>query len=87
MQRPRSPHQLAQEGIGLRDADDAELICLIPINGRFEVLDMNGRMVRDVAVNASTSDVSASGWSPGVYLLRAANTSGRVLGTQRVVIE
>lgn len=58
-----------------------------PVNGRIEVTDMSGRTVRTVTINGSTKSLSSSGWAAGVYLLRAINTNGRVMGTQRVVIE
>lgn len=68
-------------------AAGAPLSLTQPINGRIEVTDMSGRVVRTVPVNGSTTSLSSNGWSAGVYLLRAINTSGRVIGTQRVIVE
>lgn len=57
-------------------------------NGRIEVLDASGRLVAAIAMNPSmTNELPTVGWPAGLYLLRAADTEGQMMGTARVVVE
>ncbi|MEO8590216.1 MAG: T9SS type A sorting domain-containing protein [Flavobacteriales bacterium] len=64
------------------------IIAASATNGRIEVLDASGRLVATLKMNATaTNELSTSGWLAGLYLLRASDVHGRLVGTARVMVE
>lgn len=64
-------------------ADARFVISTSGMNGTFEVMSLQGKVMTTGIINGETS-VSTSGWSEGVYLVKTTFASGQV--TERIVI-
>ena len=52
-----------------------------------ELLDMNGRMMKRKVVNSLATRIETTGLSNGLYILRVTASNGKVLRTQKIIVQ
>ncbi|MDB5226047.1 MAG: hypothetical protein JWN78_240 [Bacteroidota bacterium] len=54
-------------------------------NGRFQLFDLNGKMVKEGDIQNDITKISCSEWTPAMYLLKISNASNSVFGTFKII--
>ncbi len=64
------------------------IVCTSAIDSFMEVFDASARQLATMHLStASANEIPTSDWRSGLYLLRATDAHGRIIGTARVVVE
>ena len=56
------------------------------VNTRISLFDINGKMIRNMRSNDLTTKVDVSGLARGVYVLKVHGTDGKIIRTEKIVI-